>query len=202
MKFGRQSEIIKSLTDQQLRQQVYISQLFLFLLGLVFSFFLFDSFSGWRQLIVWDPREIFLYGFLSGIGIVGIDLVFAAVLPRHYWDDGGLNEKIFRTSKGWEIFAVSLAVAWTEEFLFRGIVHHFFGYIAGSLSFALLHFRYLTKPVLLLSVIAVSFYLGLLFEITGNLLVPVMAHFTIDCALGWAIRKKSRKGGKRVGKEA
>ncbi|WP_404453206.1 type II CAAX prenyl endopeptidase Rce1 family protein [Oceanobacillus kapialis] len=44
------------------------------------------------------------------------------------------------------------------------------------------------KPVLFISVLLVSFYIGYLFEQTGNLIVTITAHFIVDFLLGLTIR--------------
>src|SRR5690625_3487599 len=87
-----------------------------------------------------------------------------------------------------DIFLLALIIAISEELLFRGIIQTTFGYFIASLIFALVHLRYLKKPVLFLSVLLLSFYIGFLFKITGSLLVTITMHFTIDFLLGLMIR--------------
>src|SRR5699024_11474282 len=60
------------------------------------------------------------------------------------------------------------------ELLFRGVLQTTFGYIPASVIFALVHVRYLSKPVLLISVLLISFFIGYLFEVTGNLYVTIL----------------------------
>ena len=86
------------------------------------------------------------------------------------------------------MFILSFTVAFAEELLFRGVLHTTFGYFIASTIFALAHFRYLTKPILFISILFVSFYIGYLFEITGNLVVTIAAHFIVDFLLGLFIR--------------
>lgn len=85
-----------------------------------------------------------------------------------------------------------MLVAIAEELLFRGVIQTTFGYLISSTLFALIHFRYLKKPVLLISVLFVSFYIGYIFILTENLLVTITAHFVVDFTLGLVIRFQKR----------
>jgi len=186
----KQSEIIKQLSDQELKKQLLISQLFLVVISLVLSFFLFDSFANWLLYFRWDVQEIIYYGLLPGLIIVGFDLIVIRIFPKKYYDDGGINQRIFENRSFLYIFYISLIVAVSEELLFRGVLQTSFGYLIASLLFALVHIRYLRKPVLFMSVLFVSLYIGYLFEITGNLNVTITTHFVVDFLLGLIIRFK------------
>lgn len=71
--------------------------------------------------------------------------------------------------------------------LFRGVLQTHIGLWAASLIFAALHFRYLSKWLLFIMVTAISFLLGLMYEWTGNLFVPMTAHFIIDAVFACQI---------------
>lgn len=184
----RQSEILKQLSDEQLTKQLYLSQLLFLLLGFGLSMFFFDSLFDWLNLFSWDIKEIAYYGILSGFIIVIIDLFLTFVLPEHVFDDGGINERIFKNRSVLSIFSIALVVAICEEVLFRGFIQTTFGYIFASTLFVVVHIRYLKKPVLLLAIIFVSFYIGYLFEITENLLVTITTHFIVDFLLGLFVK--------------
>ncbi|GIP61752.1 hypothetical protein J32TS6_03070 [Virgibacillus pantothenticus] len=152
---------------------------------------MFDSFlEQWQQLFHWNSKDIIFYGILPGFIIVSIDLLLTYTLPAKYYDDDGINEKLFANQPIWFIISISFLVAVTEEMLFRGVIQSTYGYWVASILFALIHFRYLKKPVLLVSILLVSFYLGYLFHITNNLAVTITAHFIVDVLLGFFIRFK------------
>jgi hypothetical protein len=184
----KQSEIIKQLSDKELKQQLFLSQGLFLVLAIVLSFFFFEGLNEWQLYFRWEPEVIILYGVVPGLIIVLIDIILAVALPKKYYDDGGINERVFKGQPVSFVFMLSLTVAVAEELLFRGVLQTTFGYIIASTIFALVHFRYLTKPVLLISILFISFYIGYLFEITGNLLVTIAAHFTVDFLLGLLIR--------------
>jgi hypothetical protein len=188
VKILKQSEIIEQLSDEELKQQLFLSQGLFILLSLILSFFLFDHVTDWLLYFNWEPKQIFLYGVIPGLIIVLIDIILILALPKRYYDDGGINERVFKGKSVCYIFILSLTVAFAEEVLFRGVLQTTFGYLIASTVFALVHVRYLTKPVLLISVLFVSFFIGYLFEFTGNLLVTITAHFIVDFLLGLFIR--------------
>ncbi|MBY7143469.1 CPBP family intramembrane metalloprotease [Virgibacillus sp. NKC19-3] len=184
----KQSEIIKMMSDKELKKQLLLSQFIFLFIGLILSIFLFRNISEWLLYFDWDLNEMLYYGVIPGLIIVLVDVWLMVVLPKHYYDDGGINERVFKNQSIAYIFILSLIVAISEEILFRGVIQTTFGYVFTSVLFALVHFRYLKKPVLLISVLFVSFYIGYMFEITGNLLVTIVAHFTVDFLSGLLIR--------------
>jgi|SRR5690625_1004247 len=183
-----QKKLIDQMTDGQLQQSLFMSQLMLFSLAIILSTFLFDHFTKWLQLFTFNVSDIFYYGCLPGLLIVVVDIVLMRVLPKESFDDGGINERIFRNRSISEIMFIAIIVSISEELLFRGVIQTVFGYFIASTIFALVHVRYLKKPILLISVLLVSFYLGYLYKITGNLLVTIVAHFLVDFILGLIIR--------------
>ncbi|MDC3415408.1 CPBP family intramembrane glutamic endopeptidase [Aquibacillus salsiterrae] len=190
---NKQAEIAQMLTSRQLQQQLYLSQAMIVLVTLLISFFLFDSFGDWVPLFKFAPKQLFWYGVLPGLSVVLIDLLLMRYLPEKYYDDGGINKKIFQNQTIFSIFMIAFVVSVVEEMLFRGVIHTEFGYVIASTLFAVVHVRYLTKPVLLVSVFLLSFYLGLMFEWTNNLLVTIVAHFIIDFCLGLSIQSHAER---------
>lgn len=96
----KQAELIQELTDQELVWNVVASQLIFLFLAAIASFFLFS----WNELFgLFDFQwmEIFLYGLIPGTVVVIIDLLLIRFVPKKHWDDGGVNEKIFRSPKCW-----------------------------------------------------------------------------------------------------
>ncbi|HLR66349.1 CPBP family intramembrane glutamic endopeptidase [Virgibacillus alimentarius] len=188
----KQTELIKQLTDDELKKQLILSQLFLIVLSLILSFFLFSTLVDWVQYFRWLPKEILQFGVFPGIAIVFIDLILMYIFPKRYYDDGGINERIFKNLSIKEIFLITLLIAISEELLFRGVIQTTFGYLFASILFALVHLRYLKKPVLLISVLVISFLIGYIFMLTENLFVTITTHFIVDFLLGIIIRMQKR----------
>ncbi|ASF39725.1 CPBP family intramembrane metalloprotease [Halobacillus halophilus] len=193
MKRKKQAEVIKMMTDQEVTLQLILTQLLLLILSILGSFFLFDSFwSEWKSIFEVTFNDWIWFGVLPGLIVLMIDFILMNRLPKQYYDDGGINNKVFKNRSIPGIIGVTLLVAISEEMLFRGVLHTEYGYWAASLLFALLHFRYLSKIVLLISVLFVSFFIGYMFELTGSLTVTITAHFIIDVVLAMWIRLGNR----------
>lgn len=190
MKWTNQAEIIKQLTDRQVVTHLYITQGIILVVTIIASLFLFPSLSKWYDLWDFSFDEVIIYGVSAGTIVIIIDVVLMYMLPKKYYDDGGVNKKVFRNRSVFEILCIAFLVACAEELLFRGVLHTTYGYIFASIAFGIMHIRYLTKPVLLVSVLLISFYLGWMFEVTNNLVVTITAHFMIDFILGLMIRYK------------
>ncbi|QTM99686.1 CPBP family intramembrane metalloprotease [Sediminibacillus dalangtanensis] len=196
MKRLSQAEAVQQLSGSQLKIQLYLSQLLLLLLAFGLSLWLFPSFHQWLELVSWNEGDLLFYGLIPGLIIVLTDLILMRWLPEQAFDDGGLNKKLFTNSSVVEVLIIALIVAVSEEALFRGVLQTEFGYLTASVIFALVHVRYLTKPYLLLSIVLISFYFGWLYELTGNLLVTIAAHFVVDFILGMLLRNGSiMRGG-------
>ncbi|UTW69753.1 CPBP family intramembrane metalloprotease [Anaerobacillus sp. HL2] len=84
-------------------------------------------------------------------------------------------------------------IAFAEELLFRGVIQTQFGIIPASILFAIIHFRYLRKPILFIITVSLSFFLGWLYLVTENLLVPIFTHFVIDFGLGCILSFRKKK---------
>lgn len=86
-----------------------------------------------------------------------------------------------------------------EEAFFRGVIQPYVGIVMASLIFGLAHLapRRDLLPWTLFSVLA-GFLLGGLFEATGNLIAPVVAHAGINLVNLWAITKKYGSGDAEV----
>lgn len=185
-----QAELIKRLTNRELKKQLILSQLLFLMMSLLLSMFFFDQLNDWFVLFKFQFKDILFYGALPAIGLVILEMILYVCLPKQVLDDGGINERIFKGQSIRWIALISFIVAVCEEFLFRGMMQVTFGYLFASSIFALVHVRYLKKPILFLLVVMTSFLLGYLFLLTENLLVTIVFHFMVDFLLGMFIRYK------------
>ncbi|OIJ14851.1 CAAX protease family protein [Anaerobacillus alkalilacustris] len=189
----KQEEIIKKMTEKEILFNVYITQLIIFALAVVLSWFLFESFEDIKILFKWQPYLIFVIGGGSALLIIGFELCLEKVVPKKMFDDGGINERVFKNLGVIHIFILSFIIAFSEELLFRGVLQTHFGIVPASILFAVIHLRYLKKIILFIITISLSFFLGWMYQITGNLLVPIFAHFTIDFVLGCILRFRNKE---------
>ncbi|MGE7759418.1 CPBP family intramembrane glutamic endopeptidase [Peribacillus sp. NPDC097895] len=196
---NKQAELIKQLTDKQLIYNLFLTQIILLTLAVFLGIILFKERSAFFDLFIFDDLNILLVGIPAGIIVVLIDILLMKVTPSSYQDDGGINERIFSHLSYTMIFAVALVVAISEEVLFRGVLQTHFGLLWTSIIFAAVHYRYLFNWFLFLNVLVLSFFIGLLFEWTNNIMVTITAHFLIDFILGILIRSKKQTGLSKKG---
>jgi membrane protease YdiL (CAAX protease family) len=167
------------------------------MISLVLSLIFFKGGSFWK-LINWSDSKILSIGLTAGIIVVFIDFLLMKWLPEDYYDDGGLNKRIFRNQNVFQILIIALFVSFSEEMLFRGIIQTKIGLIWASLLFAIIHYRYLFNWFLFLNVVLLSFLMGVIYEVTNNLAVTIVMHFIIDLLLGFQIRwKKTKETGRK-----
>ncbi|MCA0985823.1 CPBP family intramembrane glutamic endopeptidase [Guptibacillus algicola] len=190
---NRQAEAIKTLSDRELLLNVYLTQFVLVALSFVGGFFLFREI--WFLPQIFDLRwiDMIVFGGGAALLIISIDLVLMKVLPESAFDDGGINERIFGKRSIFHIFVLSLLISISEELMFRGVLQTHFGLVMASLLFAIIHVRYLTKPVLFSLVVGISFLLGIVYKSTGNIAVTITAHFLIDFIMGCLLKFKASK---------
>ena len=129
--------LIKDIQEKDLIFSLYLTQLLLLTIAFILGIFLFDRFSSfWALFTLLDPNIIMIGGTASLI-VVLVDLIFMKLLPEKYYDDGGLNERIFQNRPFLHIAVIAAVVAIGEEVLFRGVIQTHFGLISSSLLFAL-----------------------------------------------------------------
>lgn len=186
-----QSELIKQMSGVQVRQSVYLSQVVFILIAFATSLFLFTSLINWYDLFELNLQQLFIYGAVPAVVLVLIEILLTKVVSKEALDDGGINEKVFKDASVGAIFLLALVVAIAEELLFRGVLQTTFGLFIASGIFAVIHVRYLKKPVLFIFVVLTSFLIGYLFEVTNNLLVVIVFHFMVDFLLGLFIKYRN-----------
>lgn len=181
---------LQQLSDRDVIRSLYLSQGIILAFAVLLLTFLPKSASVFSHLWQIDFKKIIGLGVVSALIIVWLETLFDRIVPEKWTDDGGINARVFQALSVPHIFLAMAVVALSEEMLFRGAIQTKFGFISASLIFAAVHVRYLKKPLLLISVIALGFYLGWLFLIGKSLLVPITAHYTMDVCLGLILKHR------------
>ena len=181
------NQIIAKLTDNALLYHLYLTQMILLVISLILGAILYDHFT-YLQNIELTDYHILTIGVPSGALVVIVDILLMKLLPASFYDDGGLNERIFKNRHVFHTFVIALFVAFSEELLFRGIVQTKVGLMMASIIFAIIHYRYLFNWYLFLNIILLSFFIGFIYKWTGNLAVTIIMHFVIDFLLGVYIK--------------
>jgi uncharacterized protein len=186
---NKYNELINGLTDRELLFHLYMTQIILLIITVAAGIILFDQFSFMRAIDFTDIR-ILLIGVPAGVAVVITDILLMKWLPSSYYDDGGLNKRIFRNRSILQIAWIAAFVAISEELLFRGVIQTKVGLIFASLIFALIHYRYLFNWFLFINIVLLSFFIGFMYEWSNNLALTMVMHFTIDFLLGLYIKYK------------
>jgi uncharacterized protein len=186
---NKYNELIKGLTDKELLSHLYMTQILLLGITFILGILLFDHFSYLRSIDFSDVR-ILLIGVSAGAAVVIVDIILMKLLPKSFYDDGGLNERIFKNRSVLHIAWIAALVAFSEELLFRGVIQTKVGLILASLIFAIIHFRYLFNWFLFSNIVILSFFIGSVYEWSNNLALTMIMHFTIDFLLGLYIKYK------------
>lgn len=186
-------DLIKEIPDRELMISLYTTQILLLTISFFLGIFLFDSYSTFFDLFHWKDIDILLVGGTAGIAVVMVDLILMKILPKKYYDDGGLNDRMFQERSLYQIALIAAVVSIGEEILFRGVIQTHLGLIASSLIFAFVHYRYLFNWFLFVNITGLSFFIGFIYLQTGNVLVTIFMHFLIDFLLGCIIKFKFTK---------
>jgi uncharacterized protein len=190
---NKYQELINDLSERELLLHLYITQTILLSLSLIIGWFIYNDIWFIEAFFNWNDTSILSMGLLVGILVVILDLLFMKILPKTFYDDGGLNERIFKNRSIFHIAFIALIVAFSEEVLFRGIIQTHLGLIAASVIFAIIHYRYLFNWYLFANIIILSFVIGYIYHLTDNLAVTFVMHFIVDFLLGSFIMVKNKK---------
>ncbi|MBN8208028.1 CPBP family intramembrane metalloprotease [Bacillus sp. NTK071] len=188
---NRQAEIVNNLSDRELLINVYLTQGILLILSFVIGVILFSEVWFIDEIVEFNMSDMLFLGGGLALLVVLIDQFLMKVLPEDKLDDGGINERIFSNLSVPHILFLAFIISFSEELMFRGVVQTHLGLFIASGLFAIIHVRYLAKPVLFTLVVGISFSLGILFELTDNVLVTITAHFLIDSTMGILIKQKA-----------
>ncbi|MBI0576187.1 CPBP family intramembrane metalloprotease [Neobacillus cucumis] len=189
---NKYNDLIRGLTDRELLFHLYMTQIILLTISIILGILLFDHFSFLSYFRLNDIRIVNI-GLPAGILVVIVDIILMKWLPSSFYDDGGLNERIFKNKNILQIIWIAALVAFSEELLFRGIIQTKIGLIFASVIFAVIHYRYLFNWYLFSNIVLLSFFIGFIYEWTNNFAVTIVMHFIIDFLLGMYIKIRQKK---------
>ncbi|MFJ8527140.1 CPBP family intramembrane glutamic endopeptidase [Bacillus sp. NPDC094106] len=184
-----QRRSVEDMSPKEIRLNLYITQLIIISIGCLLAYILFPNQNEFYSLWKWEPISILVIGSGIACGVVLLDYIAMKVLPESWFDDGGINDRMFRGMSVVQLLVVTFVIGFAEEFLFRGVLQTYFGLVIASLIFAILHIRYIMKPFLFCFVCMISFVFGYVFQWTGNLFITIFAHFLVDFIMGLQLRK-------------
>lgn len=119
MKRNKQADLIRQMTDKEVLHALYLTQFLLLLLSLIIGSFVFEDLKEFYRLFKWSFADIVIWGGGAGLLVVAMDLYLMKKLPEKYYDDGGINNRLFASRSVAEIFLIAFLVAVSEE-IFSG----------------------------------------------------------------------------------
>ncbi|MNC18749.1 CAAX amino terminal protease self- immunity [compost metagenome] len=177
---------IDSANDRLLLMNLYITQGLTLVLALFI--FLFQRQNPLRLFYAAHPGTAVAWGLGFGAAVLLADMLVSRWVPEEAADDGGINKMLFGKRAVWHIALISAVAALCEELLFRGAVQHAWGPYWTSILFAAIHVRYLRHWVPTGLVFGISYGLGWIYQETGTIWCPIIAHFVIDLVMGLILR--------------
>ncbi|MCR8964444.1 CPBP family intramembrane metalloprotease [Brevibacillus halotolerans] len=181
---------LDQLDDRTLLLNLWLTQGIVFLIALLGSWFLYTKTEFWQLLLTMHPSYLG-YAVLLIVLVVASNIIIEKTVPPSWVDDGGMNERIFRSLSIPTTFLLCVAVGISEEWLFRGVIHELVGNVWTSILFTAIHFRYLQKPILIGMVFLTSYLLGILFTWTNSLITVMFVHATINFVLALFLKYKA-----------
>ncbi|MCQ6558068.1 CPBP family intramembrane glutamic endopeptidase [Paenibacillus mendelii] len=185
-KFKLRKVTIDELDDRMLLINLYATQAITFIIG--FIWILFQHRNPFLLFTLPQNSTYILWGLGLGALVIAVDVLVSRFVPEEVGDDGGINDRIFKNRAWWHIILLSFIVSVCEETLFRGGIQHSFGPYWTSIIFAVIHVRYLKHWIPTGLVFSISYGLGWIYEQTGTLWAPIIAHFLVDMIMGFVIR--------------
>jgi membrane protease YdiL (CAAX protease family) len=146
-----------------------------------------------------SPPASVLLGLATAACTVALGLLAYHFSPTLREISAELAPRLVDGSDATNLVLVAIFSGVGEEAFFRGAVQQEFGLVVASLLFGLAHIgpdrRYLVWTVW---AVLAGFVFGILYDVSGGLLAPILAHSTHNAAtlLLW---KRSRQGGKKGG---
>ncbi|WP_276351730.1 CPBP family intramembrane glutamic endopeptidase [Cohnella caldifontis] len=182
---------VDDLDDRMLLANLYLTQALTFIIGIAWIFF--QGRNPLRLLDIPGDWKFALWGAGLAAAVLAVDLAISRWVPDEASDDGGVNERIFRSRPVWHIASIALVVAVCEELLFRGAIQYAIGPYWTSIVFASIHVRYLRHWIPTGLVFSISYGLGWIQAWSGTIWAPIAAHFLVDLTMGLIIRFRSDK---------
>jgi membrane protease YdiL (CAAX protease family) len=115
-----------------------------------------------------------------GLGVFLADSIAERFIPL-FQRMGDAFRQLLGDITGVQAICLALFSSVAEEIFFRGFLQSWLGLVAASILFGVLHIapdrRLWPWPFL---AVAMGFAFGVIFEYTGDLFAPILAHFTIN----------------------
>jgi len=150
--------------------------------------------------LFWKP-EFLLLGVGVGLSVTGLSVIVYKIWPAYRESADLYLRLVLKPLFFVDFIWLGLLPGLSEELLFRGVLLPAFGLnvlglIVSSVCFGVLHFSGMERWPYVVWATAVGLVLGYTALETGSLLVPIVAHITINVvsSLTWKLGEEAKTG--------
>lgn len=181
----KSSDEARTLSRSRFLWSLYITELLLVLISLAVA----RVFRGSYLPYEFDfGLNSFLLGLAAAVPVgMVVFLMMAGPIARLTWIKRAMSQMLkklhgpfglsIRSLSAVDIVLLSLAAGIGEELFFRGLLQSFVGLWWAAIVFGLLH---ALTPAYFILATAIGVWFGLLYEHSGNLLIPMLSHAVYD----------------------
>lgn len=102
-----QRRSVEDMSPKEIRLNLYITQLIIISIGCLLAYILFPGKEEFSNLWKWEPFSILFIGGGIACGIVLVDYLAMQILPESWFDDGGINDRMFRGMSVMQLLVVT-----------------------------------------------------------------------------------------------
>ncbi len=165
------------LTETTIVINLYITQSLILIIGMCIIFFQSQTLT---DALKFGEATDFVWSAIFCAAVIVLNVALTPLVPEKDRLHDEMTSKLARRVPLWHLLIICLVVGFCEEILFRGALQYWLGPYWTSILFALIHVHYLKHWVLTGMVFLISYGLGLMYELTGNLWSAIVAHACYD----------------------
>lgn len=120
--------------------------------------------------------------------LIALQFFFLKYLPKESLFDE-INLILMDKFSLKELFPIFFLGAFSEEFLFRGMIQPILGLWLTAVVFTLIHYRYWRQVFILVEVFLMGTFLGVAYAVSLTLWVPVLCHFIVNMTTAYWMKK-------------
>ncbi|MCG1026161.1 MULTISPECIES: CPBP family intramembrane glutamic endopeptidase [Dehalobacter] len=120
--------------------------------------------------------------------LIALQFFFLKYLPKESLFDE-INLILMDKFSLKELFPIFFLGAFSEEFLFRGMIQPILGLWLTAVVFTLIHYRYWRQVFILVEVFLMGTFLGVTYAVSLTLWVPVLCHFIVNMTTAYWMKK-------------
>ncbi|RJE48453.1 MULTISPECIES: type II CAAX endopeptidase family protein [unclassified Dehalobacter] len=179
------------ISKKMLGLNILLSQAILIViaLGLWVILRLFDRKIVLAEMFTIDSLSKAFIALIIGCAVlIALQFLFLKYVPKERLFDE-INLILMEKFSLTELLPLFFLGAFSEEFLFRGMIQPVLGLCLTAVVFTLIHYRYWRQVFILVEVFLMGILLGVVYAVSLTLWVPVLCHFIVNMTTAFWIKK-------------